>query len=885
MRSNARGIAHLEAGGCLVTPNLRQSRIFRRLHDRAQLAAGRAVWPSAQVLPFDDWLLQQWRECAAVRADLPQPLPLVALRWLWRDQVRRDSQGLMDPAELGNRARTNWLMLRAYGGTIDEVARFPLTRDQQAFVDWSRGAERELRDRGACDAVDLPRLIVESGVAPDPGPPLLLAGFRRLAPAQSALVETLKANGWSVEQLEPDLDGNLTATYAATDPEAERSAMLDWLRRRLDRRPDGLHALIVPDLERARGALERALEASLQPELELPVNDRRERVFDLAGGPPLSAQPVAQCAIEAIACASGEFDWSLVSRLLRSPYLAGARAERNARVRLDLDLRCAPLVSRISPGALIARATASGVSQFTVTLKAAVAALAGPRRRGAGAWAEGFGACLAAWGWPGEIPLASQEFQSARQFREILRELAALASVAPEIGVNQALGELCRLAQIPFQPESGEPAVFVLDAYDDPGLRFDSLWVAGLTAAAWPRPVAIEPLLPIEVQRRLAMPRVTPEASVDEARAIMDRWRAGADKLVMSWPCRENDTEVDGTPLVPEGTPKLERPVPHATRERLVLAAARLESLADSGLPPLQGIAHGGARVIELQSHCPFRAFAQLRLQAEPLEEPVAGVDRRLRGIVLHRALQSFWNELGSQRSLVRLADQECADRVRAAIERALAEALPAGSGARTVALERDWQRRAIGHLLELERARADYTIVETERSLTGRIGGLELKLRVDRIDRVGSDLIVIDYKSGAVRKAPWRGARMDAPQLPLYAVLHPSRPAGIAIAELGADGATFKGVARSEGIIDSLELAPDFELTEARERGFAWEVITERWYAWLERLARDHAEGRADVDPKLGAETCRSCHLSSLCRVTAVPPDDAEADEAGDEG
>ncbi|MGH8129442.1 MAG: hypothetical protein ACRES3_01130, partial [Steroidobacteraceae bacterium] len=466
MSSNVRGIAHLEAGGCLLTPDLRQSRIFRKLHDRAQITAGRAVWPTAQVLPLDAWLLQQWREAGATRDDhLPQPLALVALRWLWRDQTRRDSPGLMDPAELGSRARTSWLKLRAFGGTIDDVTRFPLTRDQQAFVVWSRAAEQDMRERGAWDPMDLARLFVEHDVIPDTGPPLLLAGFRRMTPVQSVLVEALKAKGWSVEQLEPELDGNLTSLYAASDPEAERTAMLDWLRGWLDRRPDGLHALIVPNLDTGRGALQRALEASLQPELELPSTVRRQRVFDLAGGTPLLIQPVAQCAIEAIACALGEFDWTIVSRLLRSPYLAGARAEEAVRVRLDLQLRCAPAAAKFSVGALMARAAAGGAGQLTSMLKAAVAALAGPARREAGRWAESFGACLAAWGWPGEIPLASEEFQAARHFREILRELVALTSVAPEIGASQALDELRRLAAVPFQPESGEPAVFVLDAY------------------------------------------------------------------------------------------------------------------------------------------------------------------------------------------------------------------------------------------------------------------------------------------------------------------------------------------------------------------------------------------------------------------------------------
>jgi hypothetical protein len=285
-----------------------------------------------------------------------------------------------------------------------------------------------------------------------------------------------------------------------------------------------------------------------------------------------------------------------------------------------------------------------------------------------------------------------------------------------------------------------------------------------------------------------------------------------------------------------------------------------------------------------LQSHCPFRAFAQLRLRAEPLEEPQAGIDRRLRGIVLHRALQRFWAELESQQALLLLDAADCQHKVTAAIDQSMTEVLPAESGPRSLALERDWQRRAIGHLLALERARPAFTVVETERALNGRIGGLDLRLRVDRVDRIGDEWVVIDYKSGAVKKAQWRGARMEAPQLPLYALLHPEHPAGIAIAELGADRADFVGVSRDEDLIAGLQQARDFELTEDRESGFEWPVIKERWYAWLDRLARDHAAGHAEVDPKLGADTCRHCHLDALCRVAPAVPDETGAEEGGDD-
>ena len=215
-------------------------------------------------------------------------------------------------------------------------------------------------------------------------------------------------------------------------------------------------------------------------------------------------------------------------------------------------------------------------------------------------------------------------------------------------------------------------------------------------------------------------------------------------------------------------------------------------------------------------------------------------------------------------------------------MDAALAAVAPTGTGARLLALERDWQRRAIGNLLDLEQARPPFSVIETERALALAIGGLELKLRVDRVDRVGDERIVIDYKTGRVQNSAWRGARMDAPQLPLYAVLHPERPSGLAFAGIAAARATYVGVSRDGGAIAGLLPAVKFPLTEDRENGFEWPELIAHWHAWLARLAEDFAAGRAEVDPKLAADTCRRCHLGALCRVEAASP--VDADEEGDD-
>ncbi|MEX2150569.1 MAG: PD-(D/E)XK nuclease family protein [Steroidobacteraceae bacterium] len=888
MNPNARCIAHLEAGGLLLTPDLRVARILRRLHDRAQVAAGRQVWPTAQVLPLDAWLLLQWQQAAASRPELAGVLPAVALRWLWARQAARDAPGLLDPAGLGVRARASWLRLRAHGGDLAAVARWPLTRDQQAFLGWARSVEAELDSRQVCDAGELARRMTTATALPAAGPPILLAGFRRLTPSEEALWSALSNGGRGVERCPPSSQDAACFRHCAVDPDSERRSMLAWLRERVTQAPDGIHALIVPDLDSNRGALERALAASLQPELELPGTGSERRSFDLAGGNPLAVQPVVDSALAAIACAAGAVDWTAASRLLLSAYVGPADAERNARVAADLALRAAQGPVQIAGSRLADRAERAGASQMAQSIRRAVRTVAGQKWRDAGAWAEAFGACLAAWGWPdnfraGDSRLSSREFEAARRFRELLQELATLAAVAPQLGVHEALTELRRLAAAPFQPESGEPTVFVLDAYDDPGVYFDSLWVAGLTAAAWPPAVSVDPLLPIEIQRQLGMPGVTPEACVAEARDIIGRWRARAGAVVLSWPQFENDTEVDGSPLLPADAVELASPGDRPSRERLSFEAAQLERVPEPALPPLaEGPVKGGARLLELQAQCPFRAFAELRLAALPLVEPQAGFDRRLRGIVLHRALQDLWGRLGGQRALAALNETARNALVAVTVDAAITAMTPAGTGLPTIELEREWQRRAVARLLELDLARPPFIVAEAERARPLAIAGLPLNLRVDRLDRIGEELVVIDYKTGKTQSSAWRGARMDAPQLPLYAVLHPDRPTGIAFAGVGAAASKYVGVSREVGLIDGMEPAEKFRLTEDRQNGFSWAEITAHWRAWLERLAGDFAAGRAEVDPKFAAGTCRYCHLAALCRVQPAAPDDAE-DETAD--
>ena len=134
-------------------------------------------------------------------------------------------------------------------------------------------------------------------------------------------------------------------------------------------------------------------------------------------------------------------------------------------------------------------------------------------------------------------------------------------------------------------------------------------------------------------------------------------------------------------------------------------------------------------------------------------------------------------------------------------------------------------------------------------------IGGLQLRARIDRIDRLDDGrLVVIDYKSTAPALSAWEGDRPDEPQLPMYAVSSGTPPSAVAFAQVQTGNCFFRGFGAEPTPLDGLKAA-------------RMEDVLGEWRAALSRLAGQFRDGFAPVDPK-DHDTCTYCRLHSLCRI-----------------
>jgi RecB family exonuclease len=291
------------------------------------------------------------------------------------------------------------------------------------------------------------------------------------------------------------------------------------------------------------------------------------------------------------------------------------------------------------------------------------------------------------------------------------------------------------------------------------------------------------------------------------------------------------------------------------------------EELLDERAPAvgLEERTHGVA-TLRTQSQCPFRGFAETRLDACVLEQPRPGFNERERGQILHDALQGIFTEVSNSKSLQDLLVQReasavlIANHVRRAVEGQCAKRNP---GARWAERERTRLQGLLERWLDLESRRAPFQVEHVEGSgETALHGGLTYKLRIDRIDRLedGSH-VLIDYKTGWVQP-DWRGERPDNPQLPMYALRH--REGLVAVAYGGVNARDCRFVAES----GRGDIFPS--VRASRLEGMAsFTDLVAAWERRVERLAEEFASGAAQVAPKDTA--CRYCHLQGLCRVPST--------------
>lgn len=883
--------AALARGATVVTGNQRAARTLQREFDRRNRAQGLGSWRPPAVLPWDAWTATLWHRMVLEGHTSLLLLNRTQEHAVWRAVLEADEElaSLRTVDSLAEMAAEAWALLWSYEGQ-GHLPRVAASADTRAFRRWARVFHQRCRNGGFLSRAQLAQALrsaVESKQLPSLVNEIVLVGFDAMLPAQGSLLESMRGAGIVVDESRLALSVESRVVVGAIDEAEELSVAARWLRNFVEKRPKARIAVIVPSLAAQRAEIERVFREVLAPELEDIQVHSPAGPYEFSLGVALTQVPFVAVALDLLQWAIEPLPVERISALLLSPFFCMKAEERAARAEFDaFELRRArmmrPEVSLESLRALVyrsARRPRMGRLPDALTAMRHVAAtrLNATDRRSHAEWAERMQELLAAAGWGTAEPEDSVEFQARRRWEDALDELATLDFDSVRIGFADTLQALVRIAQKTiFAPESRDAPVQIMGPLEAAGSRFDAIWFLRCGDLSWPMAPIGSPLLSWQMKKELRMPGADLTRDTEAAQQITRRIAESAATVIFSYAKESAEGKQRPSPLLASlafDEVEVAQLLPAATQRTIVTLEETEDDAQVRALP--DRVIHGGARILELQAACGFRAFAETRLWSSEVETMELGIDARQSGTVVHRVLESFWDAVKTQNALKAMSLQERAALLDACIVEALGKIVKKNEAPWDDAyaeMQRARLHRLLGPWLQLELERGPFEVMLSEKKFEDvRVGPLRLNVRMDRVDRIDGGEVLIDYKTGSASPNDWLTDRPRAPQLPLYAILSDvEQLQGVALGLVRAgDGIGLIGYGVHEDVLPKLSPMKTADLS----------AQVEEWRRVLVGLAEDFASGEARVAPNHYPATCEHCAQRLLCRldVSHMEEDDSE--------
>lgn len=852
----------------ILTPN---QRIARKVIE-ASRDSTKVAWESPPVYSLNDWIEACWVELQNTAH--PSAAKLVLLNDqesvnVWAKVISEDPSysSILNGLELASMAvsadRTIALWESdpaAYNADSFETERFLRWRSQVHDLYRIKGwVTFEIAVQIVIEAIESEEFMLPEAIT--------IFGFDEVPPLTGRLFQSLEGSGRVT--VKDDAIGTMASSISKVgvmERDHQATAAAHWALEHLEQNPDSRIAIVCPELAQRKDLIESAFRRVFEPQSFLLGSARYTAPFNISAGIPLAKVPIVECIFSFLGAPGKRFSLDELRQLMLTPFIAGGVKELVARQRFIARLKKArfqriklfDLLSYVDLPACFAESLSKLSHHFATC----------PHQQNLSQWAFWINKACEAVGWPGDRNLDSEEFQAIQQWNTLLNDFSSLEKIYAGVSGSRAIALLrqCAMGKV-FKPESHDSNIQILGALEAAGLSFDKVWVMDMNDDIWPPAPSPNPFIPLDVQKTEGMPHSTSERELDFSKRITDRLCHSGHEIVLSYGLWDDDRELRPSSLIDHVDPLAVSDHLSAAKDsfgKIIKATVTSESVQDNYVPIDQTKVRGGAGVFTSQSRCPFQAFAKYRLRAGEKPDCSPGLTPAERGNVIHNALEFFWKEMKDWKSLVNCPDDVLSLNVSEAVDHGL---FLLKNGATTLSntilgIERKRTVELILGWLEMEKSRSPFSVVSNETLMDLSVGGLKIKVRIDRIDEMedGSRL-AIDYKTGRTVVKDWAGNRPDDLQMPVYAVSDQSD--GVAIGTLRKDDVRMKGIIASDAVdgLYSSDSIPD-----RLNLPSGWSELKNHWNSILDHIGSEFLSGVNTVSPS-HAKHCRTCQYQSICR------------------
>lgn len=894
-------VDRLHQGAAVIVGTQRLRHLIEDNYNLSMLNAGKSVWSTPEVVSWDVWLGDIWREFElSVSEPVEKLLSRGQSQLVWesvidkfvREAYHKDFEYLLwHITATANRAKEAYSLVCGYRIDITDD-KFGLGDDTSNFLVWLREYKKLLKRRRCIDFDVLPDRIMENveKIAIDDGLKFVIAGFDEITPQQTELIECFESHGWKSEIL-TNLSRNSTSNssvqqfqFDAFDLEVETCAR--WARAVIEASPQSHQVgVVLSDVAQSHKKIYRTFSKFLNPDAILENRELNQMSFHITMGSGLASSPIVVDAMNLFQLIRPAVEVSVMSSVIRSNRIKGWNEEMTQRSNLANEVYRLGS-DRISIDDLLSLAKQKK-KHLDLECPKLVALLirAQKIKKGKPVTAQYY-----FWGrffmdWMGHfqsnnkggLNIGVDETTDHEALVDIIQGLAELGCVSSKVSVETVMAKLVRrIDESSVQPRASRVPIQIGGAIALAGQKFTHLWMLGMNSEAYPGTPRPNPFIPIAIQKEKNIPDCSVESLQERSQRRIEWLLASAEYVVQSFAQSDGNEHYQACSEL-RNLERFDNESGESQfnyRDYISLMSndlGQIEFFEDWRAPSLgktnSGKFPGGTNLVKNQSQCSFRAFAQHRLNLNEIPTLEIGVGALLRGSLVHTVLENFFNDYGTGEKIQQLID---ADRIDDVIRDFAQNAVREEDSKRIRQFNDeilDVEQQILVGLVSswvgmdpLLRDGGEVYANELETKLES--ASLELEFIIDRVDKLagdlrkGASLRIIDYKTGEAKLKNLYGDRPEEPQLLLYARAMEGR------------GETVGSIGYAQVKPADIKYLRYPDMKKGKPDEYLLDDEKQDWWKILDQIMENFKAGVADVDPKKPPETCKHCSFGPVCRV-----------------
>ena len=786
-----------------------------------------------QIFSYRSWLEHFWKKNNPQRT--VRLLSLLELRYILKEITEKNS--INNSEAIIDELIKCYSLCKTYFIDISTLPDF-YANPSSLLIKWISEFEKFKTKNNCIDTTDLFSSVYKSLESNIKTGNYYAYGFKQRTPEQNKLFEILECQSLNSRSL-----GNNIQALSFIDQETELEAIAKWAKEVSLKNPNSQIGVVIPNLSQ----LQHLVKSTFDQEFDASLLETHHKPYNISLGMSLCQYPLIQHLLSVVIISTqiikGNINLEMLMKTVTSPYIKGALIESNSR---------ALLVNRIL-GLGCEEATTQKVLQLMkdcpvlIQIVKALRSLKIDKKIALEDSLESINLLLLTWGFTSDRSLSSSEYQLFEKYQNESLILNRLSNFYKKVSLFDAIKILnTHLNSVIFQPKRGAANIHILGALEAEGLYFDHAWVSSMTSNFIPGKIKMPLFIPQKTSIEYELPNSNFLLVTEDAKVTLKALNNLSPETTYSYAKLMQNREELPSPYIDFKDYQEGSFIKTSSRELIYIDDYKAPKIQDLSIKK-------GVKTLQNQMSCAFRGFAA-RLDIDDFEAPHVGLSRLQQGNLIHKILETFFNEIKSGASLLRLTELELDNLIEKHTESATLS-LPKSNFKLN---EKIRLVKIIRQHIDLEKQRSDFEVIKTESTSEVDINGLKFSTRIDRMDRLANgDSLIIDYKTGKdVKVSQMTGDPIDQAQLPIYAVTNSVD--GVAFATINSNDCQFKAITKNKS---------ELPLTkQAINRMPEWDKQINEWMSILNSASEQFQNGIASVLPVKNA--CDYCDYDLLCRV-----------------